>query len=279
VEGGGLIVITKRLPFADYQALPGVNFSTLKEMDVSPLHYQRAVSLGGREVTDAMRLGSIAHSLILTPGHDELAIWSGTRRGKVWDEFCSANAGKLIVKEDEVRPLLEMRRAVYAHDPANALLADGDPEVVLQWVDAETGLACKARVDWLRPRGRLVELKTSKAAHPRAFFRSFAAFKYHAQLAFYLDGLAACGIESTEPPAVIAVESGPPFDVCVYRVPNDAIEAGRRKVLGWLRAVAECAAAGKWPGAGGDAAVDLVLPEWATEDGEDVNLDALGEVA
>jgi len=270
------VTITRALPFADYLALPSVHFSTLRAIDVSPLHYRRAVD-HVREDTDALRIGRAVHALVLTPEVPDVRVWDGTRRGKAWVEFRDANAGKTILTATEHSRAVSMRDAVHRHPAASSLLSHGDPEVTVEWTDAETGLACRCRVDWMRS-GSVVELKTARASHPRAFSRAFASMMYHAQLAFYADGIAAVtGGLAPLRVDVIAVEKDPPHDVCVYEVPDDVIEAGRRKYTGWLRAVADCTASGKWPGAGGDVAVPLVLPAWAVTDGlEDVDMSGIG---
>lgn len=272
--------ILRGLPFSDYLALPGVHSSTLKAIETSPRHYQR--SIASDRDTDAMRLGRVAHALILTPDAPaDVAVWDGGRRaGKEWAAFCAAHAGKTIVRAEDLETAHAMRRAVLSHPRARALLSEGEPEVTIQWDEAiEPGerptvpaLACKGRIDWLRGDYEIVELKTTRNIAPRAWARDFAARYYHVQLAFYMNGLdeayggavAGCRLPA---PYVIAVENVAPFDVAVYRIPDATIEAGARKVAAWLRTVAECEASGVWPGVGGDDATDLVLPAWAEADG------------
>ncbi len=278
--------ILRGLPFPDYLALPGVHSSTLKAIETSPRHYQRAIA--SERDSDAMRLGRVVHALTLTPdAPPDVAVWDGGRRaGKAWAEFCAEHAGKTIVRAEELEVAHAMRRAVYAHPKARALLSEGEPEVTITWDERiEPGerptvasLACKIRIDWLRADGTIVELKTTRAIAPRAWAREYAARYYHAQAALYRMGLDASDVLGVAPPPpyVIAVENTAPFDVAVYRVPDATIEAGARKVRDWLRKVAECEAAGVWPGVGGDDAADLVLPAWAETDGlEDVDVSGI----
>lgn len=268
--------ITRALPFAEYCARDSVHFSTLKEMDRSPLHYRRAVD-HGRADTTALRMGRVTHSLILTPEVADVAVWSGgQRRGKAWEAFKAERADATIVTESEIANARAMRAAVERHPVARRLLAGGDAEVTVEWVDERTLLPCRARVDYLHELGSVVEVKTTKAAHPLAFSRASARYLYHAQLAFYVDGLRACGVDVAYV-RVIAIESAPPHDVCVYTVGEEVLDVGRRKVDGWLARVAECTASGRWPGAGGDEAVPLALPDYAMTDGlDDVDLGGVG---
>jgi hypothetical protein len=273
------MTITRSLPFADYLARDSEHFSVLKAIDISPLHYLRARD-HGRKDTDALRIGRATHGLLLTPTIADVAIWAnGRRAGKEWAAFKAEAAGRTIITEAEAEAADGMRAAIQANPIARTLLTDGDPEVTIEWTDARTGLPCRARADFLGDdvSRHLVEVKTARSSHPRAFASACARLLYHAQLAFYCDGYET---ETGEPPAsvhVIVVEKDPPHDVCVYRVGQEVLDAGRRKIDAWLARVAECRAAGTWPGAGGDGVVDLVLPDYAMTDGlEDVDMDGIG---
>jgi hypothetical protein len=270
--------ITRGLPFCGYLELEWLNFSALKAMDVSPLHYQRAVS-HQKSDTRPIRMGRLLHALLLTPDlPSDVAVWNGARRGKEWEAFETANADHLVVKVDELVGVDRMREAVLAHPIAADLLRRGEGEVTLQWEQSD--VQCRGRLDWLRPDGSIVELKTTRSIDPRLFAREVSLRHYYAQVAFYSDGLATIvGREAPILPHMIVVENVPPFDVAVYRIGYDAIEAGRRKVDAWLRRVKECAAADRWPGVDGGAVLDMRLPDWALSgDGEDVDLRSLGSL-
>lgn len=263
-----------RLPMADYRALPGVHFSTLKTMDLSPLHYLHATKRADYS-TSAMTLGTVVHSLVLT-GHPPAGtvIWDGTRRGKAWDEFEAAHPDRIILRAAELGDAEAMRAAVLGHTEASALLSQGDHEVTVVW--ESHGMPCRGRVDWMR-QGSIVELKTTRSIDPRIFMREIATRQYHAQLAFYTEGIA-LAFEREPPlcPFLIAVESAAPFDVCVYRVGADALEAGARKVAEWMRTLRACTDSDTWPGVDGGKAVDLRLPDWALADGDDVDMSGIG---
>jgi len=53
--------------FAEYQAIQAVNFSSLKMMRESPLHYRHALT-AIRAESPAMALGSAVHCAVLEPG-------------------------------------------------------------------------------------------------------------------------------------------------------------------------------------------------------------------
>ena len=64
-------------------------------------------------------------------------------------------------------------------------------EIAIVWDDPETGLRCKARIDFVSEYdGWTVvgDLKSSINAAPKQWARAVANYGYHRQAAFYLDG-------------------------------------------------------------------------------------------
>jgi hypothetical protein len=106
-------------------------------------------------------------------------------------------------------------------------------------------------------------------------------YSYHAQAAMYLDALAAAG-QPRSRYGLIAAEKAAPHKVRCYVLSDAAIEAGRDRYRGWLRALAECRAANQWPAwlPGEEQVMELDLPAYAYEPQSDPGLDLTGlEVA
>jgi exodeoxyribonuclease VIII len=268
--------LTYRMPFAEYVKIPAIHFSTLKAIDTSPLHYAHAVK-HQRGDTDALRLGRILHAMVLDPSPPDVAIYEGkVRRGKEWEAFAAEHCGQTILRRDEIEKSVAMRAALLAHPIAGGLLAEGEGEVTVEW--SMMGHACRGRLDWLRPDGSFVELKTTRRIAPRAFARDFGSFLYHAQIAFYRGGLeAALGVDASEElPRVIAVENEPPHDVAVYPIGYDVLEAGQRKVDEWIRKIDACRTSRRWPGVA-EGEIDLRLADWILSEGmPDVDVGSIG---
>lgn len=266
--------ITRGLPFADYLKIDSIHFSTLKAIDTSALHYAHAIAHGRRD-TSSLLVGRVTHAMILDPEPLDLAIYEGkVRNGKAWDVFAAEHKGKVILRRDELERSAAMRAAVMAHPVARDLFAEGEGEVTIEF--SMLGLACRARLDWLRPNGGFVELKTTRAIEPRAFARECAQRTYHAQNAFYAGALeAATGHISEELPRIVAVENVPPHDVAVYRVGYDSLEAGQRKIDEWIKKLDTARRSKRWPGVAAEEQ-DLRLPEYTLTDGlSDVDLTGL----
>ncbi len=262
------------MKFSDYLAIDSTNWSSLKHLRQSPLAYKHALT-HQRPDADMLRLGRAVHTAVFEPDRLPLdyVVFKGARRaGKEWDAFEEAHAGETILKVEQYERACAIRDAVRAHPLAAPYLASGQPEHVLTWTDQVSGVACKARLDWLSTfPPAVVDLKTSRHATNQRLFASAAwDLGYHHQLAFYTRGaLAVTG--RLHPAVIIAVEPTAPFDVAVYRLDEDALATAAGQVDDLLRLLVECREANVWPGAH-DGELVLGLPRWALPDFDDVDL-------
>lgn len=252
-----------------YRDLPGINWSRLKSIRVSPLQYRHDCD-HPREPSDAMLIGTAIHCLALEGPEAfaaRFAVYEGRRdaRTKVYQAFLADIGDRDVLKPDEANRAHGAAEAVIRHPIARRYVtaAGLDIEHAIQWTDEETGLRCKARVDIAGT--RLVELKSSADVVPRRFASTAARLGYHAQMAFYEDGLRATGRDLPDSPILITVQQDPPYDVVVYDVPNDVVDQGRRVYRKLLRTLAECLETDTWPGIAGEE-LTYWLPAWADED-------------
>lgn len=261
----------------EYAALDAVNWSSLKHMGDSPLHYRHRLT-EEREDTDALLLGRAVHTACLEPDRFpvEYAVWTGGRRaGKEWDAFVASHVGRDILREQDYDEVCRIRDAVRRHPlAAPYLLAPGPCEHVVQWTDAETGLRCKSRQDKRAAIGGgvLVDLKTARDIRDRLFGSAAARLGYHAQMAFYFDGLAASGA-GVEKVVLLAVESKAPYDAAVYVCTEDVLWAGREEYQRLLAMLVRCRETDTWPGRYTEE-MELVLPQWLFETDDDAEADA-----
>lgn len=248
--------------FAEYQQIPGVNWSSLKHLMKSPLHYQHNLTQPPAD-TAAFMAGRLFHTAVLEPDRVPLdyAVFTGPRRaGADWEQFKAANAGRTIVKTEEYREALAMRDAVRAHKAASRILTGGVPERSITWDDPETGIMCKGRLDYLRPDG-FVDLKRTANLDERRFQNTAHDLAYHMQFAFYTRGLRALGM--AEPKVwMVAVEGDEPHDVAPFAVDPGAIATGDEKVTELLALLADCTKRKRWPGRYPEETA-WFLPGWA----------------
>lgn len=254
----------------EYEAIEAVNWSTLKQLAVSPLLYRHRISTPEPD-KDAYRFGRAFHCAVLEP--DSFAErWCtepdfGDCRKKdnkaARDEWRAAHSNLEQLTDSEHERVLGMAASVLSHSIAGELLRAGASEVTMQWIDPDTGLPCKGRGDRLKTT-RLLDLKKTRSVEPRKFGRDAAAYLYHGQLAWYHDGAIRSGRLPSDagPPVIIAVEDQPPFDVLPRFLDAQAYEAGQNVYRSLIRRLKQCSDADWWPGVG-PTLEPLELPPWA----------------
>ena len=260
---------------ADYHRHAAVSKSHLDQVAKSPLHYWARYLDPNRiepEPTPAMQVGTAVHTHVL-----ELEQWDQryvvmpegidrrTKQGKAeWDAFSTASSGRTVLSRTDADQVMRMGQAVYSHPAAAMLLKQlpGKAETTHMWTDADTGLQCKCRPDWLTDDGSLIiDLKTTEDASPKAFEKSVANWRYHVQAAWYLHGLEQATGTRPDQFIFICVEKKPPYAVAVYAAAPEMIEAGWTAAERDLEVLATCKAANAWPGYS-DQIETISLPPW-----------------
>jgi hypothetical protein len=247
-----------------YFDAPGVNWSTLKHLRESAMHYRYRLE-NPIDTTPAMALGRVTHTLVFEPEKfaDEYVIWEdGDRRGKAWLEFKELHAGRVIFKPNEIDIAVQIADAVKRHPLVQPYLVDGIFEMPITWTCPDTGLLCKAKPDWMQPDRRvLVDLKTTQSTQARRFGSQAARLGYHCQLAHYASGIeAGFGWKPSEV-VIIAVESEAPYDVAVFEIDRETLMLADMEVKELLMQVKACRTADSWPGRYIEKQA-LQLPAW-----------------
>lgn len=221
----------------------------------------------GRPPKDSFDLGGLAHELVLRGGDNRIRVIDAYdwRTKAAQQAKKDAHAGRLTpVNRADLLAASKIAHAVRRDPLAGAIFSEGRPEVSLYWIDDETGITCRARLDWLRhgtSKDCLVDLKT--AAYGRgtedAFGKSAASYDYPMQAAHYIDGWRALTGEDL-PFLTVTVETEAPHFVTVgYYQPED-IEAGRERMRAARLEYAERESSGRWADA--PEIVPFELPGW-----------------
>src|SRR5690606_21262484 len=140
--------------------------------------------------------GTAAHKLVLGTGPELVRIDADEWRTKeIKAEVADVRArGGVPLKPAEWDQAHAMADAIRAHPIASVLFqpGQGKPEQTLIWQDEETGVWCRARLDWLPEpgRGRLIipDYKTCRSAAPGALAKAIAEHGYHQQDDWYRTG-------------------------------------------------------------------------------------------
>ena len=113
----------------------------------------------------------------------------------VWDRLVAAHqerhAGKIRLPALAIGRIEIAAAMIEKHPQLSKAFSGGMPEVSVFWHDENTGVPCKARFDYLKPRA-IVDLKsyenTIGLPVRKAIARCVANYRYHIQAAFYLEG-------------------------------------------------------------------------------------------
>jgi hypothetical protein len=147
-------------------------------------------------------------------------------------------------------------------------LTNGKPEQTMVWQDAQTGVWCRARIDWLHDDlSAIDDLKTTtRSAHPDAWSKNLYSYGCDVQAAFYLRGMSSLHQDSLYHPGAtswrwIVVETSPPYGLSVVEPGPAVLELADAKVDAALKLWAECLERDVWPGYPTRVAT-VELPAW-----------------
>lgn len=254
--------------YEEYEQWEAVRNSMLKVINKQSPAHAREYMDNPKPPTDALAFGSLLHCKVLEPEtFDSLYIVSPqvdkrTKAGKAtWAEFQEKAEGRIVISEGWDIQSRAMAKAAFVHEDAKQFVNNGEPEVSILWTDTETGLRCKARLDYVHwDMSVIVDLKSTKNAQSNAFARDAFFYGYHQQAAFYRDGLNI--LKHNEPSFVIVpFEKEPPYVVACYEWDDISLLVGRKAYRKALDIYAKCIESDIWLGY-----TDLnylSVPKWA----------------
>lgn len=208
------------------------------------------------EPTDAMTFGSAVHKLALGAGAEIVVVEADSWRTKAARQAAmrAHSDGRIPLLRHDFDKAARMAAAVREVPLAFNLIqpGTGKPERTLVWQDPETGIWCRAMVDWLPfplPGRRYfpVDLKTCPCAASEKVSKAIWDFGYHISGAHYLDGIRVLGIDARPVMHFIFLEKDEPHLVNVVELDPIALEAGRFYARQGRLEYAKCVAEGRWP--------------------------------
>jgi|GEM_PF-2497673 len=273
--------IHHNVPFDVYAADPGLNFSKLKHMSVSPKHFEYELNAPDQD-TPAMLLGRAIHHAILEPEIFEsdyakypkeqyLRDYGGPNRS--WStkaykenkaEWYLANADKFVLDDDQHHKAQAMAAAVHEHEVASELLdATGMNElsVIRMLGKHRTKARIDRLIDWDGYQ-RLIDIKSISAKqkdfHHKICNDEIMYRKYYLQMAWYIRVLQP---EKITLPTWIFVQSEAPHDVVVILMDEMTLDACINEVNILFDRWKVCKASDEWPGVA-DIEIPVSLPDF-----------------
>jgi hypothetical protein len=215
--------------------------------DRSPAHARI-----GKEESNAMKVGTATHCVLLEPDHFRLRFVRGPddRRGNRWKDALAAAASdeRELLTAAEYDSAIELRDAIKDNPYIKKLTGNGAyREITACATDPETGLKTRMRADGYVPGdGIIVDVKTTKDARIGPFTRSVVDYGYHLQEAHYTKTWRDAGGQSV---AFIfaVVEPFAPFAIKIYELDADAVAEGEAIRERAMRTWAECLETGVYP--------------------------------
>jgi hypothetical protein len=259
--------IYEDVPFEEYQQWNCFSKSMVSSALKSGQHLQNFVNNGKK--SKALGFGTLVDTLVLEPHLlGELfviqpATYSTTKTTgrapnkktetitKPWNlnsKTCKEiqqkilESGKSIVKQEDLDRAKAIQHALFSCEEAAVSITAGKKQVSMVWVDPETGVKCKGRIDILT-NGTIDDLKTSIDASPDAFSRAIGKFFYFVQAGAYTEAYELLTGETRDFRFIVAETSGETEipEVALYDLDHESIIAGRlmfkralRNVKHWL---------------------------------------------
>lgn len=279
---------------------PGVDERTYREIDAINVHGLFEIQNGSpshfkykldhpEPATSAMVMGSAVHCrllqpeifeklFVIAPGCSEIT-GKGSRCSRDGKAICQGKWYCTQHMPGEADVIDQTPLSKSEHDNCLAI-CDGNSrrrilteiiesidqpnrELTLIWIDENTGVTCKGRIDMLSKGGAIFDLKTCESANPMKFARDALEYSYHQQAAFYLDGCAALGVHA-DIFYFMALEKTPPYEPAGLYFPDKFIDFGRRANRCLLQTYAWCKKTGIWPGFGA-VPFEIELPNYFYE--------------
>ncbi len=234
--------IYKGISFEEYKSWDAANMSHLIWLHThTPLHYKYWAE-HERPDTQAFKDGRRIHCRVLEPELFKTEYRESPQSATIAEQVALA-------------------------DKTLGALRKGWSEVSLAWVDPDTGILCKGRLDHLSGKA-IIDLKSTRDSRKFQFSKDVYTYNYHIRAAFYLNGLSVLMGETITTFLIYAVEKAPPYACKAWRLPERAIRLGEAACAGMLAQLKECREKDVWPGYGeGVEAIDL--PSWAYPEGFD----------
>ena len=254
-----------------YHKHPAISRSAMMELERTPKHfwYKYMSGLYQDEESDALRIGSAFHTLVLEPAllEKSVYVWSGaprnTKGGK--EEYSQAlenAAGRLLIKQSEFNGMKAMAKAILAEPASSKIIhAKGKIEASFFWHDENYRTEVKCRPDYYRDDGIVLDLKTCADASEETFQRSAVNYGYDLQAFMCMEGIERVTGKRPVDFVFMCVEKEPPHCVAFYSVTPEMLACGEARYHKLMSLYAACRQKDEWPGYG-HFVRPIAPPEW-----------------
>jgi exodeoxyribonuclease VIII len=245
-----------------------ISSSALKLFIDNPKLYFKKYELGEEEeeadkAQGAYDFGSYIHTRVLEPHllDVEYAIYEGkTRRGKVYEDFCQKNEGKIIISRSQVEMADKMmsayensgveigRHGYHTEVPYTNFFQQGDAELTACTDLMEVPV--KVRFDYYKSTSKFAsinDVKTTSIASltQEAVQEACNKYGYHISAAMYVD-VATALTGKKHDFYFLFMSKKAPYDVKLFRASEEMLERGREEYQMGLQKLKEARETGIW---------------------------------
>lgn len=258
-------IIKPQMSNEEYHAHKAVSRSKLMTLAQSPKKYWYKYLSGEAEEenTDALRIGSAFHTLVLEPEKfsEKAVILPDDKRRPTkaqinakspsdstrllidwWEQFDAENAGKIYIKDNELADLKAMAKSLRDTKEAQKILArKGMIEPSIFWQDYDTGIDVKAKLDFLwQDKKAIVDVKTTSCVDKNSFEKSVGAYGYDLQAFMCMKAVEMLTGSAPELFIFACVEKKPPYETAFYFASDEMLAAGKVKYRYLLNLLRNC---------------------------------------
>lgn len=265
-------IIKPKMSNDDYHAHKAVSRSMLCELEKSPKKYWYKYLSGEHEEesTDALKIGSAFHTLVLEPekfAEVAVIVPDDKRRPtkaqinakkpsdstvlliEWWEKFDAEYGDKAQLKEKEVEQIKAMARSLRETPEAQKLLAKkGMIEPSIFWTDEDTGVNVKTKPDFIwQDKSVAVDLKSVANADKDSFEKSVGDYGYDLQAYMAMEAIRRLNGKAPDIFVFACVEKKPPYETAFYVASEDVLKAGEVKYRYLLNKLKHCRVNDTWP--------------------------------
>jgi hypothetical protein len=249
-KGMKLTPFVEKVSEADYDRIPALRSSLLKEFMKSPAHYKWAIDNPDKSDAAHFVIGSLVHAMLLEP--DEVA------KKFVKCDMKTRHNKEFYALKSQVAP--RGMQIALAHEWADAermvnnALDDFHIRKLMDTVYAEItavsqvgGVWCKCRIDGFLPEEQtIIDIKTTGDT-VYWFPHNLRKFGYEISAPYYVDITSMAGSPITKYQFVV-IEKKPPFAAKIFTMSNEYLSSGRTRYMEALGRFKKCLDTNEWKG-------------------------------
>lgn len=246
--------------WSDYNRLDAYRSSDIRiAAERSLAHMEAQRDLVTEDESTALQIkGSALHARLLDA--DEWSLYaqapawltnkSRKKDKEEWARLVKEHGEPYVLKHHEYADVVGQAERILSKPLLRTALKDGRSELTFVWPDKDTGLWCKARLDWLTtigPRVTILDLKGTGDARRHAFQYKIRDYRYDLQGAHYDAAVAFFGIKSDDY-TLLASEWVKPYECKLFRMRERTMVLAETQRAQIMERIAEAEQTGIWPG-------------------------------